>query len=153
MLKLPVAVLHSPMYTWPTTITLASNTCMMDCSYTKTEYVLRKSLKDTALGQADTALGRRPASPRHLLPTPRYHQPIHPYIPRHPPPTLVRKDIAWTNTTRHPPHPPMAPYTPVNLQSPTSHPPTAHQTPVRKKKNKNHPTPREPSTAKSTKLR
>ncbi|KAL1255520.1 hypothetical protein QQF64_013581 [Cirrhinus molitorella] len=77
MLKLPVAVLRSPMYTWPTTIKLASNTCMMDFTYTKT---------------------------------------------KHPPPALVRKDIAWTNTTRHPPHPPMAPYTPVNLQSPTSHP-------------------------------
>ncbi len=77
----------------------------------------------------DAALGRSPASPRHLLPTPQYHRPIHPYMPRHPPPAPVR-----TNTTRHPPHPPKTPYTPVTLQLPTSHPPAAHQTPVRKKK-------------------
>ncbi len=32
-------VLHSPMYTWPTTTTSASNTCMMDFTYTKTESV------------------------------------------------------------------------------------------------------------------
>ncbi len=83
--------------------------------------IFAKSLKDAALG-------RSPASPRHLLPTPLYHRPIHPYMPRHPPPAPVR-----TNTTRHPPHPPMAPYTPVNLQSPTPHPPAAYQTPVRKK--------------------
>ncbi len=84
--------------------------------------VFAKTLKDAALG-------RSPASSRHLLPTPQYHRPIHPYMPRHPPPAPVR-----TNTTRHPPHPPKAPYTPVNLLPLTSHPPAAHQTPVRKKK-------------------
>ncbi|KAF4109512.1 hypothetical protein G5714_010585 [Onychostoma macrolepis] len=79
------------------------------------------------------------SSPRHLLPTPQYHRPIHHYMPRHPPLAPVRTDIAWTNTARRPPHPAMAPYTPVNLQSPTSHPPAAHQTPVRKKKPKTTP--------------
>ncbi|RXN28341.1 hypothetical protein ROHU_019352 [Labeo rohita] len=91
--------------------------------------IFAKSLKDAALG-------RSPASPRHLLPTPRFHQPIHPSMPRNPPPAPARKDTAWTNNTHRPLHPPTAPYTPVNLQSPTSHPPTGHQTPVRKKKPK-----------------
>ncbi|KAI2644553.1 Histone-lysine N-methyltransferase MECOM [Labeo rohita] len=107
--------------------------------------IFAKSLKDAALGCSS-------ASPRHLLPTPRYHQPIHPYMPRNPPPAPVRKDIAWTNTTQRPLHPPTAPYTPVNLQSPTSHPPTGHQTPRKKEETKNHPTPRESPTAESTEL-
>ncbi len=110
------------MYTWPTTTTSASNTCDGLHLHKDGVRVFSKTLKDAALG-------RSPASPRHLLPTPQYHRPIHPYMPRHPPPAPVR-----TNTTRHPPHPPKAPYTPVNLLSLTSHPPAAHQTPVRKKK-------------------
>ncbi len=40
----------------------------------------------------DAALGRSPASLRHLLPTPQYHRPIHPYMPRHPPPAPVRTE-------------------------------------------------------------
>ncbi len=95
--------------------------------------VFAKTLKDAALG-------RSPASPRHLLPTPQYHRPIHPYMPRHSPPAPVR-----TNTTRHPPHPPKAPYTPVNQQLPTSHPPAAHQIPVRKKKPRATPLQEKPS--------
>ncbi|XP_058644179.1 uncharacterized protein LOC131547540 isoform X2 [Onychostoma macrolepis] len=38
--EISVAVLRSPMYTWPTTTTSASNTCMMDFTYTKMESVL-----------------------------------------------------------------------------------------------------------------
>ncbi|KAI7792354.1 hypothetical protein IRJ41_006369 [Triplophysa rosa] len=58
--------------------------------------VFAKSLKDAALGRSST-----PA--KHLLPSPEHYQPFHPYIPRHSPPTSVRKDISWTSSSHRPP--------------------------------------------------
>lgn len=92
--------------------------------------VFAKSLKDAALGRSSTPR-------KHLLPTPDHYRPIpyrpvHPYIPQHSPPTSVRKDFRWTSSSHRPPsrpHRPMAPYTPVNLQSQNTHPPERKKKP------------------------
>lgn len=96
----------------------------------------RDAVRTFARALKDAALGRTPTPPRHLLPTPEHYRPIQPYMPRHTPPTPMRRDVSWTNIPHPPPrsHPPMDHYTPVNLQSPTPRSPAGHQVPIRKKK-------------------
>ncbi|RXN24928.1 hypothetical protein ROHU_021881 [Labeo rohita] len=176
MLKFLVAVLRSPMYTWPTTITSASNKCMMDFTYTKMECVFCEVPKRCSPGPqpsiTETLITNSTIPPAHS-PLHAQESPSGPSEERHcmdkqhtssttstngslhtckpavtnftstywPPNPRKKEETKNLPTPRESPthrplHPPTAPYTPVNLQSPTSHPPTGHQTPVRKKKPK-----------------